>query len=304
MKVRFALATALVAGGLLAQSGLAHAQYQRPMYRGQAQGYYVPEQQYQNQGYSGQEQGYGNQPQGYTSQYYQGGSQQGQGVLTDRMIANWLGALSKMEIELAQCVQGKSSFNSINKYARHEIQNHRELLRDLTRFTPNPGAGIGEDEQEDQSLSQSSGRSRDFEGSRRGGAQQATYQESDNQSQSQMQQTVSFPRLRREICNEVLRSLEHELQTQHGMDFDWAFVGQQCVLHDQMIAEMKVLRRYASPQLREVIEDALDEARQDERQLAQLMDQLKDQEKSDHGSRASRDNSSGSRQSSRDRNEG
>lgn len=321
MNRRILLASAISALGLLALgTQAAHAQY-RAGGTYQGQGAYVPQQQYQNQGYANQNQGYSdqgytnqgyaaeqtpayeNQFRGYTSQYSQGGSSSGQGtgVLTDRMIANWLGAISKMQIDLSESVQGQSAFRSINKYARDEIQNHRELLRELARFTPNPGAGIGEQE-ENQNYSQSSYRGRENEGSgsftSRSGAQQASYQ----QSESQGQRTVNFPQLRREICNEILRSLEHELAHQQGMDFDWTFVGQQCVLHDQWVAEMKVLRRYASPQLRDVIDDALDEAKSDERKLTQIMDQLKDAENREHGQHSSQ-GSSGSR-SSQNRNEG
>lgn len=304
MNVRFLTACAISAASLLAFGGQrAQAQY-RSTTRAQGQGsYYSP--QGQNQGSSdsyqdeAQTPGYNNQFQGYARQYSQGGNPRGQatGMLTDRMIANWLAAMSKMEIELAQSVEGQSAFRSINKYARDEVQNHRELLQELARFTPNPGAGIGgaEEDEQYQQLGQRGNRSRENEGFREG-AQQASYQQAETQRRAESQgRMVNFPQLRREICNEILHSLQSELEHQQGMDFDWTFVGQQCVLHDQFVAEMKVLRRYASPQLRDVIDDALDEARSDERKLTQIMDQLKDAEKREHGKQSS---------SSRSRNEG
>jgi predicted metalloprotease with PDZ domain len=63
-----------------------------------------------------------------------------------------------------------------------------------------------------------------------------------------------------------------------GLDFDWGFVGQQKMIHDAMCAESKVLRRYASTSLREVIDDQVAEIKKDKQTLDRLVDRLKDEE--------------------------
>ncbi len=102
-----------------------------------------------------------------------------------------------------------------------------------------------------------------------------------------------------EICNENLRVAKCELRDRHGLDFDWAFVGQQKMLHDAMCANMTVLRRYASPELQKVIDEQLDGLKHHQTTLENLMGQLKLEEQRRYaggGRRGDRNPSTGASQ--------
>ncbi len=82
----------------------------------------------------------------------------------------------------------------------------------------------------------------------------------------------------REVANENLRAAKKDLRNQSGLGFDWAVVWQQKMIHDKMASSMKVLRKYASSELRAVIDDELADVKRCQSLLDDMIDLLKDEE--------------------------
>ncbi len=176
----------------------------------------------------------------------------------DRSIARLLGNMNKAEVELTQYAEDRADMDVINRFARNQNRQHSINLEELQQFDPDAGAGIG-----------------------RAAADANHASDADND------RTTAFDwrQVSQEIANENLRVAKRELRDREGLDFDWAFVGQQKMLHDAMGADMTVLRRYASPALRQVIDNQLDYVKQDQNALENLMGQLKQEEQRRYASK-------------------
>lgn len=168
---------------------------------------------------------------------------------TDRVIASWLGCLDAGEIELAQFAAGKADVNAVNKFLRRQVDEHQSMLGQMRKFAPDAGSDIG----------QSDG-------------------SSNANSDAAKSAQFNWHDVTREVANENLRTAKNKLRNQSGLDFDWAVVGQQKMIHDKMASDMTVLRKYASPKLREVIDDELDDVKCCQRTLDEMMDRLKNEE--------------------------
>ena len=145
---------------------------------------------------------------------------------------------------------------AINRFARKQAQEHEDYVRQLQRFAPDAGAGVGN--------SDDSAEASDADSSRTSG--------------------LDMHKVGRELANENYRTAKKELRQQKGLDFDWAFVSQQKMIHDALGADLTVLRRYASASLRKVIDDQLADVQQDQQTLQRLIDRLKQEEQQERGS--------------------
>ena len=167
---------------------------------------------------------------------------------TDRTIARMLGCMNKAEVELTQYAEDRADVDSVNRFARDQNRQHSINLEELQQFAPDAGTGVGRSSADNNRSSQ---------------------------ADKEHSTTFDLRQVAQEIANENLRMAKKELRDRDGLDFDWAFIGQQKLLHDMMCAKMTVLRRYASPQLQQVIDNHLAEAKQDQSTLENLMGQLK-----------------------------
>ena len=77
-----------------------------------------------------------------------------------------------------------------------------------------------------------------------------------------------------QMASRSIASMEKSLGTKEGTDFDMAYVGSQCVMHQQMIDKASVLRQYASPQLQASIDKGIDAAQRHLDRAHQLIESL------------------------------
>ena len=167
---------------------------------------------------------------------------------TDRMIASGLGCLDAAEVELARFAAGKANVNAVNTFLRHAFDKHLAMLGQMREFAPDAGNDVGQSaSSNDANVDQ---------------AQPARF---------------NWHQVMREVANENLRVAKKELRNQSGLGFDWAIVWQQKMIHEKMASSMKVLRKYASPELRTVIDDELADVKQCQSFLDDLIDLLKDE---------------------------
>ena len=185
------------------------------------------------------------------SRRYTVGRQVQSGADTDGSIARLLGNMNKAEVELTQYAEDRADVDAVNRFARKQNRQHSVNLEELQQFAPDAGTGIGRAAKDDNRT---------------------------NNADQDHSKTLDWRQVSQEIANENLRMAKKELRDREGLDFDWAFVGQQKLLHDALCANMTVLRRYASPQLQQVIDNQLADAKQDQSTLENLMGQLKQEE--------------------------
>ena len=87
---------------------------------------------------------------------------------------------------------------------------------------------------------------------------------------------ISFDpmQVHQEIASRSIASAEKSLTAKKGMDFDLAYVGSQCVVHQQMIDKASVLRQYASPELQAAIDKGIQSTESHLEQSHRLIDTL------------------------------
>lgn len=203
----------------------------------------------------------------------------------DRSIARLLGNMNQVEVELTQYAEDRADLPAINRFARNQNRQHSMNLEELQQFASDAGANIGRSSDEDDRHSRTDKESgnhaakdqNDRADKERAGKDQADKDHAEHSGKDHSA-GLDWKKLSQEIANENLRVAKRELRERQGLDFDWAFVGQQKMLHDAMCANMTVLRRYASPDLQKVIDNQLDGVRHDQTTLENLMGQLKVEE--------------------------
>lgn len=77
-----------------------------------------------------------------------------------------------------------------------------------------------------------------------------------------------------QIASRSIASTEKSLTAKKGADFDMAYIGSQCVLHQQMIDKASVLRQYASPDLQAAIDNGIQSAESHLAQSHRLIEKL------------------------------
>jgi hypothetical protein len=85
---------------------------------------------------------------------------------------------------------------------------------------------------------------------------------------------LNFIEVKRQIAEQCLRTAQNEMGAKKGVEFDRAYIGSQIAAHYQMIDTQKVLRDYASPELRKVIDDGIQAAEHHADEAMKIMHSL------------------------------
>jgi len=88
------------------------------------------------------------------------------------------------------------------------------------------------------------------------------------------QQGLNFVQIHQQIAQECVKSAQQELGQKQGAEFDMAFMGQQLVLHQQMLDSLKVLRQHASQELQQGIEQGMETTQQHLSHAKKIVDSL------------------------------
>lgn len=230
------------------------------------------------------------------SQADQGQAQQGQqaqqdqqggrpGQLTDAIIAGWLIIANDAELQLAQSAQERARSPQLKQFLQAIEQDHDRLGNQLRKFAPDAPklretlAGRLRDRQ---------GRAQDRIARRDQAApqdpnqpqpQQADRERQDGQFRTgaRDQQSGEGPlmvRVAHQLAERAVQGALRELDRYKPQDFDAAFLTMQVMQHQGLINEMDVLGQYASPELRQVIEQNRQGAEQHLTEARQLLIQV------------------------------
>jgi predicted outer membrane protein len=80
----------------------------------------------------------------------------------------------------------------------------------------------------------------------------------------------------RQISDETLTDTTKDFASMPQAEIDKAYIGQQIVAHENYIDTSKVLRRYASPQLQQVINNGIATAQSHLNEAKEIMRELTD----------------------------
>jgi len=195
----------------------------------------------------------------------------------DHFIAASLRICSEEEVALGQFAAEHSENKQVQKFADMMIKEHSELAQDLAKWAPDASLGVA--------IAGNRGKS--------GEAATARTVRTD-QSDNAAGKSFDILAVRKKIAMRCLESSKKELGSKEGSDFDKCYVGQQIVLHQQMIEKASVLRDYASPDLQASIDKGLDGAKEHLDHAKQLVEKLSGGEKRETRTRASDSDSSDS----------
>lgn len=165
---------------------------------------------------------------------------------TDWQIVEWLDVDNQNEIALAEIAEQKASSDEVKKFARQMAEEHADFLQKLDRTIGSARNG----RQQRQNGQSSTGRPQQQGGPAQGRPRQQD-QFAPNGTQ---QQGLDLVALKHELGEQCRQSASRELQQKSGSEFDKCYIGMQIAAHMQMLDTLKVMSRYASPQLDEVIE--------------------------------------------------
>jgi predicted outer membrane protein len=176
----------------------------------------------------------------------------------DQLIANWVLTANQAEIAIAKAAEDKLDNKDVRKFAELLIKEHMPMTQELERFGATP-VRFDEGSRRDQS-----GRT---ERTAVGAAPRA----------------MNMTEVHREIAQRCVNTAEKELSEAKGKERDECFLGMQIGAHHEMINSQKVLRDYASPELRAVLDKSIQTAESHLDQAKQLIRDLanRDDRKSD-----------------------
>jgi len=178
---------------------------------------------------------------GQTLQPGQAG-QQGQSSTADQQIAACIYGECHNEIEIAKFAESKAQTEEVREFAQRMVRDHSPGCQQMQRMAGELAA--------DRPAQ-----------SRAGGAAGGG---------------LDFISVKKEIGQQCLKSINEELSSKQGIDFDKCFMGQQIGAHMKVVDELTVLRNHASSQLKQDLEKELQTAQQHLQLAKQIEQKLKD----------------------------
>lgn len=184
----------------------------------------------------------------------------------DSQLATWLFAESEAKIELAKFAIDRTKNEEVAELARQEVFDHSEFLEQLRRFGPLTSPDLKERAvtepfhplRPDQGRPTTSDRKDATAGlgdinNPLARAGDALTQAAQGAKQA-LTGRVDLARVKQEIARECVSTFKKEAAQKKGADFDKCYVGFQVMGHLHMADTMKVMKRFASADMRTALE--------------------------------------------------
>jgi len=183
----------------------------------------------------------------------------------DHVIAEMLAISNQEEIALNKLAANKVHNKQVREFAEQMIKEHSQLLDELRRFGANatpleantaqrrgaPGAAVPSTTTGEQQGGQIRTPGQQANPAQAGGQQVAGQQQPGG---------LDFVNIKRQIAQQCLASAQRKFNELQGDEVDLCFMGQQAVMHQQMIDAETVLRQHVSPELQQVIDQSIQSA--------------------------------------------
>ncbi len=190
-----------------------------------------------------------------------------QGLTLKEAIVQKLHKANEAEIELAKMAMEKTDNEDVKQLTKTIVQDHQALNQKLQKM-----AGKHDESSKMQQNSQNAQ-----------GSQNAT---SGNRQTGQTLTSSQSPTVPKELtkiseqaCENALEMTKEMLGKYEGQDFNMAFLGQQCVAHTMMLAELKAIESAGPQELQQIAQEASQKVEQHLEKCKQLAKKLEDDRK-------------------------
>jgi predicted outer membrane protein len=173
----------------------------------------------------------------------------------DHQIAGLLAIGNQEEIALARLALERVQNDDVKQFAKMMIDDHSKVLKELQKVAPEATQQASLGEANDRVAA----RDRTEAATKRTASRAAGFDPIE---------------VHKQIAQRCLESARKEFADKQGAEADMCFMGTQLVLHQQMIDKMSVFAEYASPELRQAIEEANQGAEKHLQEAKQLVMQL------------------------------
>jgi predicted outer membrane protein len=170
----------------------------------------------------------------------------------DQMIAGMLALCNEEEAAVGKFAAEHSENEDVQGFAKTMAKDHSMMAKELQKWAPLATLMNSQDRTSENAKAATEGEARAFDPLQ----------------------------VHQQIASRSIASMEKSLGAKKGTDFDMAYVGSQCVMHQQMIDKASVLRQYASPQLQASIDKGIDAAQSHLDRAHQLIETLASAERS------------------------
>jgi predicted outer membrane protein len=193
-------------------------------------------------------------------------SQQGQTL--KEAIVQKLRKANEAEIELAKMAMEKTNNKDVRELTKTIVQDHQAFNQKLKQMSGKQDEGTVKHDEGNRTQ----GSSENATGGNRKTGQTLT----NNQSPIVPAQ---LSKLAEQACDNALDMTKEMLSQYEGQDFNMAFLGQQCVAHITMLAELKAIESAGPQELQQVAQEAAKKVEQHLEKCKQLAKKLEDDRK-------------------------
>lgn len=191
-----------------------------------------------------------------------------QGVTIQEALVKKLIKANDAEIELAKLAQQKTNNDQVKQLTKTIIEDHQALNQSLQQVSKQQGAASNRSANNQPNANDRN--SQDRQSGDRGANNWNTNQSNRPQlgqdrnrpMANQGQQAEMVPQelcdLGEQACDNALKMTKEMLREYDGQDFNMAFLGQQCVAHTMMLAELKAIQSDGPQELQSVAGKAID----------------------------------------------
>lgn len=200
-----------------------------------------------------------------------GAESQQEGTTVKEAIVQKLMKANEAEIELAKMAQQKTDNQELQQLTQMIVKDHEALNQKLKEFMS---------EGQSQYNSSREGQSNDAVSQRQAGRDQASQV---SQTSGQNNESAIVPeklcKIAEEACANSLKMTKEMLSRYEGQDFQMAFLGQQCVAHTMMLAELKAIESVGPAELQPIAKMASQKVEQHLEKAKELAKKLEDDAK-------------------------
>lgn len=204
----------------------------------------------------------------------------GRGGVNDRQIASLLIIDNAGEVALNQFAQQRTQNDRVRQFAEMMVRDHAQFIEQLQEITLGGQQG---QRQSATGANQASG------AAQAAGTSQAASQavraaagpqaaDSDAAQSPVTGQYRGLMAIHADAGRRKVQLSQEMLSKHQGAEFDMAFMGEQLVLHNHMLAMLQAVQQHASPQLQQLVNQSIQTTEQHLNHARQIVEQLQAQQ--------------------------
>ncbi len=190
--------------------------------------------------------------------YQASGQSQQEGLTVKEAIVQKLIKANEAEIELAKLAQQKSDNEELKQLASTIIKDHQQLNQTMQQHAGNRSSS--------------------------GHSESGLTNQNQKVSGASHSQSATVPeelcKIAEQACENALKMNKEMLGNYEGQDFNMAFLGQQCVAHTMMLAELNAIESNGPKELQQLASEAANKVESHLDQAKKLAKKLEDDRKS------------------------